>query len=82
MELLTILLASMMSYENKSHVLPYFDCVDIFDTIVPLTMVLASYDGNAGITLCQNHHQWCHMTKNIILHLILIFMIYLMQWCH
>ena len=39
----------MASHDPKSHVAPHFDCLDVSNTIVPLTMPLASQDADDGI---------------------------------
>ena len=48
----------------------FFDHLYVMDAMVPFMMLLASFDGDTNIMWCWCQHQWCHMTKNVNLHLI------------
>ena len=36
------------SHDEKSHVMPCFNCIHLMNKMVPLMMYLASHDSNAG----------------------------------
>ena len=60
---------------KRSHVAPHFDCFDLVNEMVVFTMPVASCD-------VKQQCQWHHMTKKLMLHLILIILIIQMQLCH
>ena len=63
---------SIMSHDPKSHVAPHFDhlylreCIGVTDDVI-------------SITWCWCQYQWHHMTKEVMLHLILIVLTYEMN---
>ena len=48
----------MVSHEGKGHVTPHFDCLDLRNAMVPLTIPLASHDLNACASdvIWPKHH--------------------------
>ena len=45
---MTLMLASMASYDHKSHVMPHFDCLNIRNVMDPVTIPSPSCDANTG----------------------------------
>ena len=75
----------------KSHFRSQFDCFDVRNVMVPLMTPLApcytkakkslNLILNISVTWCWYWFQWCHMTKEVMLHLILIILTQEMMWC-
>ena len=70
-------LVPMVSHDQKSHDAPYFNCLDLRNTMVWCMGLSTSHDGDtnavalhdtntnaSGIMWCQGWCQWYHMTKS------------------
>ena len=66
---MTLTLGPVMSHDQKSHVEPHFKYPDLMNAVVPLAL---------------HEHQWQqhHVTKMVMLHLILVILTQGMQWCY
>ena len=104
----TLTVALMVLHDQKCHVAPHFNNLDVWNAVVLLTMPMVSLDAKASASVmawskrsclislqsswckeCNGGHwwhccchQWHHMTKKVMLHLILIISTIGMQWCH
>ena len=65
----------MVSHDKKSHIAPQFDCLDLGNAMVLLTMLSASHDTESSAYCvtrhqCQWHHvmliPWHHMIKSYV----------------
>ena len=69
-----LMLVSMTSHDQNSHVAPDFDCLQLRNAMVPLMILSAFCNANASTSGII----WPKTIKNLIS----IIMTYGMQWCH
>ena len=75
----------MAPHDQKSHITPHFDHLDLINAVVSFTISLASCYANTGamgITWCWCLCQRNHMTRKLMWHLLLIILTQQMEWCH
>ena len=56
----------MVSHDQKGHVAPHFDCLELRNSVIPFMMPLASCDTDSGPVASHDQKVMLHLISNVL----------------